>query len=99
MDYKKLSDCWNGIGVYNLNGDNKMFREDYDYNPVTMPYSQYIKYLESGWNAFDATGGVATGQVFPGGVIDGPVRQNFQTAASANIATPVPSQTSGLSLL
>lgn len=97
MDYKKLSDCWNGIGVYNLNGDNKMFREDY--NPVTMSFPQYTKYLASGRNAFDATGGVATGPVFPGGVVGGHVRQNFQTAASANISTPVPSQTSGLGWL
>jgi len=94
MDYKKLSDCWNGISVYNLNGDNKMFREDY--NPVTMGYSQYIKYLASGLNAFEASGGVTTGQVYPGGPIRGHVKQNFQTAANANISTPVSTETSGL---
>ena len=97
MDYKKLSDCWNGTGVYNLNGDNKMFREDY--NPVTMNYLQYKNYLASGRNAFESSGGVTTGQVYPGGVIRGHVRQNFQTAANANISTPVPSQTFGFGWL
>jgi len=96
MDYKKLSDCWNGISVYNLNGDNKMFREDY--KPVTMSYPQYKNYLASGRNAFDASGGVATGQV-SGGVFSGHVRQNFQTAANGNISTPVLTQTSGLGWL
>ena len=94
MDYKKLSDCWNGISVYNLNGDNKMFREDY--NPVTMNYLQYKNYLASGRNAFDASGGVATGQVYSGGPIRGHVKQNFQTAANANISTPVSTETSAL---
>lgn len=49
-----MSNCWNGLSIYNLNGDNQMFR-GYNtiekYNPVTVPLSQYINYPNKYVNA------------------------------------------------
>jgi hypothetical protein len=93
MTYKKLDNCWNGIGVYNLNGNNEMFRENY--NPVTLPFPEYQDYLATGMNAIDASGGVSISGISPGGVVQGQIRQNPMTA-SAPISGGVPRNSPGL---
>jgi len=74
-----------------------------NYNPVTMSYPQYQSYLASGNNAIDASGGVSTSQIGPGGVILGNVRQNAFTAghmvSSRYTTKPINSNTAGLGWL
>lgn len=76
-----------------------------NYNPVTMSYPQYQSYLASGNNAIDASGGVSTSQIGPGGVVLGNVRQNAFTAGNNRMVSssfttkPINSNTAGLSWL
>jgi hypothetical protein len=84
MNYKKLSNCWNGTYVYNLNGYNDLFRAHNKiekYNPVTVPLLQYINYSNNGLNAnMAANAGLSLGGTFPGGVVKGHVSQNEITS-------------------
>lgn len=84
MNYKKLSNCWNGISEYNLNGDNQLFRKHTtleQYNPVTLPLSQYINYLNNGVNTnMAADAGLSLGGTLPGGIVKGHVSQNGMSA-------------------
>ena len=77
MNYKTLSNCWNGLSIYNLNGDKQMFR-GYNtiekYNPVSVPFSQYINYSNNGVNAnMAADAGLSLSGTLPGGVVKGHV--------------------------
>jgi hypothetical protein len=85
MNYKNLSNCWNGVSVYNLNGDNEMFRQHKpvkeEYNPVTVPLGQYVNYSAGPVNAnMAADAGLSLGGTLPGGVVKGHVSQNGMTA-------------------
>lgn len=84
MNYKTLSNCWNGLSIYNLNGDNQMFR-GYNtiekYNPVTVPFSQYINYSNNGVNAnMAADAGLSLSGTLPGGVVKEHVSQGKMSA-------------------
>jgi len=84
MNYKTSSNCWNGLSIYNLNGDNQMFR-GYNtiekYNPVTVPFSQYINYSNNGVNAnMAADAGLSLSGTLPGGVVKGHVSQGKMSA-------------------
>jgi hypothetical protein len=84
MNYKTLSNCWNGLSIYNLNGDNQMFR-GYNtiekYNPVTVPLSQYINYPNKYVNAnMAADAGLSLSGTLPGGVVKGHVSQGKMSA-------------------
>lgn len=84
MNYKTLSNCWNGLSIYNLNGDNQMFR-GYNtiekYNPVTVPLSQYINYPNKYVNAnMAADAGLSLSGTLPRGVVKGHVSQGKMSA-------------------
>ena len=86
MSYKKLSNCWAQEQVVE------------EYNPVTIPYSDYQQYLGSGDSVIDGSGGVKLG---PGNssVVLGPVRQNPFTAgmvSNKHYWSPIPNNTAGL---
>jgi hypothetical protein len=86
MSYNKLKDCWTGLVVYNLSGkktgNTRQTVENY-VPPVTMPFSEWQKYVGSGANVLLGSGGViSSGTVntgFGGGgaVYKGHVRQGY----------------------
>ena len=76
MEYKKLSNCWDGLFPYDLNGMNT--KEEYA--PITMNLPSYRAYLGSGMATLNASGGVIPGGVSGGAIVNGQVRQNAWTA-------------------
>ena len=74
MSYKKLKECWNSTIDYNLKEN---------YNPITMLYPDWQKFISKGQNVMLLSGGikpsgtVQTNFSSGGAVIKGHVRQGY----------------------
>jgi len=75
MNYKKLENCWLGLKKYDITGKSQT-KEKYD--PITMSLPEWQKYVASGKNNLELSGGVVpSGTVGGGAVIKGHVNQGY----------------------